>query len=342
MAFRSGIAGVAAALLMASPAQSQRGAAPLPSPVSGANGSAPCLRCHALPNLAVRDSATLAVHRYTVSPDTLAASAHARLECRQCHADVQGYPHEFTTPRRPVSCGADCHATDAAGKPYTHQRALTDFESSAHRKGLTDATSGSPRCTTCHGGGDPHAVPKSPHTLTSRQKMAQCVTCHDDRALMTQHKVTPDAVSSYRRSFHYKAITFGSTTAAVCQDCHTAHRPLPHDSTASSIAVGNIAKTCGQSGCHRGAKLNFAMSGANHLALRIDREPILAFLELFFKVLTLGTMALLVAGIVLDVQVKYRWVALLRRALAWLGRQLLSLRRPLTLVWGAVRRVLVD
>lgn len=309
---------------------------------AAANDPDGCLRCHGMPNLAVRDSASPAVHLYTVPADRFAASAHAALTCRQCHADVRAYPHVFTTPRRPVSCGADCHATDSAGKAYTHQRALADFANSAHRSGLTDARSASPHCTTCHGGDNPHAVPRSPRTLGLKEKMNQCVACHDDRALMTRRKVNADAVSSYRRSFHYKAILFGSTRAAVCQDCHTAHHALSPDSAASSIAVGNVARTCGQEGCHRGARLNFAMSGANHLALRIEREPFLAFLELFFKVLTLGTMALLVAGIVLDVQVKFGWVALARRLAARLWRQLARLGGPLAHLWGAARRLLID
>jgi len=172
--------------------------------------------------------------------------------------------------------------------------------------------------------------------------MTQCVACHDNRAMMTRNKVNPDAVSSYRRSFHYKAITFGATGAAVCQDCHTAHRVLPRDSATSSIAAGSVARTCGQDGCHRGARLNFAMSGANHLALRMEREPLLRFLESFFKVLTLGTMVMLVAGIALDVQRKFRWLALARRTVAWLARRISGLRGPLAHAWGAARSVLID
>ena len=84
--------------------------------------------------------------------------------------------------------------------------------------------------------------------------------------------LTTDAVDSYRRSFHYKAIRFGETNTAVCQDCHTVHDVLPKDSAHSSIADANLPKTCGQSDCHPGAQMNFSMSGANHLDLRIDRR----------------------------------------------------------------------
>ena len=333
---RWSLAAVVAALTASAPA-------PVPAQTrTTADGSERCLQCHGMRNLAFRDSATLVVHRYSVPADTFARSAHGGLSCRQCHSDVNEYPHVFATPRVPVSCGADCHATDATGRPYTHQKEVTDFLSSAHRTGLTDSTSASPRCTTCHGGADPHAVPKAPAKLTQREKMAQCVACHDDRPLMTRNGVNPDAVSSYHRSFHYKAITFGSTTAAVCQDCHTAHHVLPPDSAASSVAAGHIAQTCGQLGCHQGAKLNFAMSGANHLALRIEHEPVLRFLEWFFKVLTVGTMLMLMAGIALDVQKKFGLVALAHRVLAWLWQAIARLRRPLAYLWGAVRRVLLD
>ncbi len=59
--------------------------------------------------------------------------------------------------------------------------------------------------------------------------------------------------------------------------------------------------------------MNFSMSGANHLTLRIEREPLLSLEEHLFMLLTAGTMLMLIAGIILDVQRKFGWIVLLRR-----------------------------
>jgi len=299
-----------------------------------------CLACHAMANLAWRDTSGI-VHGFTVATDTFAASAHGTVECRQCHADISAYPHDVAT-RRKVSCDDDCHATAADGSPYTHREVLGDFRSSAHAAGLTVPSSDSPDCLTCHGKGNAHAIAREDSSRTAREKIALCTGCHDDREMMARNHVDPDAVTSYRRSFHYKAILFGASNTAACQDCHTAHHALPPDSAGSSIGPLHVADTCGQSACHEGATMNFAMSGANHLTIRIDREPVLRLMEEFFLVLTAGTMLLLFAGIVLDIQKTFRWVVLLHRLARWSLRRLTSLGSPIAAAGRFARGVLIE
>ena len=75
-------------------------------------------------------------------------------------------------------------------------------------------------------------------------------------------------------------------------------------------------------------------------------EPLLWFEEKFFMVLTAGTMLMLLVGIVLDVQRKFGWVALLRRLVGALGRGLGRLRPSLARSGRRglllARRVLID
>ena len=153
---------------------------------------------------------------------------------------------------------------------------------------------------------------------------------------MRRNQVEPDAVSSYRRSFHYKAITFGSLQPAVCPDCHTAHRILPPTDPKSSVAPAALPATCGQTACHAGARASFAVSGANHLDLRVKQEPMLAAEEWLFWSLTTGTLTMLGMGILHDVQKKFGWVVLLNRVSVRLGRQLraiaISCRRSVKFV----------
>ncbi|HEY6867732.1 MAG TPA: hypothetical protein VI792_10770 [Candidatus Eisenbacteria bacterium] len=312
----------------------------------GPQEKARCLRCHGMPNFAELDSAASAPRDLHVDPAAFGASAHATLSCRSCHADVTQYPHVFSPARAKVSCGADCHARDAQGRPYSHARETQDIAASVHGQGRAATNPDSPRCGTCHGGGDVHGIPRVARRLPAPAKMALCVSCHDDAAMMARNRVEVSAVASYRRSFHYKAIHFGARGTAVCQDCHGVHRVLAKGDTASTIAAGHLPRTCGQEGCHRGARMNFAMSGANHLDLRIRREPLLRLEERFFVALTAGTMLALLAGIVLDVQRRLGWLALaaaVRRRAMELGRALARLAASASAgTRSRMRRLLVD
>lgn len=322
-------------------AEAGRGAAVAAGPPAR-SGALRCETCHALPNLGYDEMPGAAPKRFTVAPATFRASAHGKLSCTQCHPDIATYPHAATAPRKPVSCDADCHATDARGRPYTHAAIAGDFRSSVHAK---RPSADDPTCLTCHGAGDAHAI--VPVARVSRPaKMALCVRCHDDAAMMKRHEVSTEAVASYRRSFHYKGIRFGDTRTAICSDCHTAHLILPASEAASSVAPAALTRTCGQANCHQGAERNFAVSGANHLDLRIEKSGLLWFEEKFFYVLTGGTMLMLLAGIVLDVQRKFGWLALALR-LVWAVRRRVLVCRP-TFVRRArrgarfVRQLLLD
>lgn len=325
-------AGGTGAALPAS-ARAEGVALPAPTPAAGvalattpgralAAGGADCLRCHALPNLGYRDSAGAAPRSFTVAPDRYRTSAHGKLACRQCHADIDSFPHPPSAARRRVACDGDCHAVDSTGAPYTHGKIAGEFRASAHGDSLTAGPSGrrtpgrspdDPTCLGCHGAGDAHSI--VPVAKVSRAtRMGLCVGCHDDRAMMARHGVSPGAVTSYRRSFHYKAVHFGEAGTAICTDCHTAHHILPAADPRASIAPAALTRTCGQARCHEGAGHAFAVSGANHLDLRVEREPLLWLEEKFFLLLTAGTMLMLLVGIVLDVQRKFGWLALGRRA----------------------------
>ncbi len=326
------------------------------APVAGAAITVPrtadCLKCHALPNLGYREGGQARV--FTVAPQAFRGSAHGTLACVQCHSDVAAYPHVPSAQRKRVTCDADCHAVDASGRPYTHRGVVARFRESVYGRPVRDPTGlvapdpDAPTCLTCHGdtgSGNPHAIAAA-KSLTRAAKVQLCVSCHDDRALMEKHRVPAEAVASYRRSFHYKSLLFGGTGTAICIDCHTAHDILPASDPRSSVAAASLTKTCGRARCHEGARRNFAVSGANHLDLRVESEPVLWFEEKFFLLLTGGTMLMLLVGIALDVQRKFGWAALAARAGRAIGRTVerfrpslvRSSRRGLELA----RRILID
>lgn len=259
-----------------------------------------CLPCHGLPGFFVADSTGRRMRLLTVDADAFRASAHGKLACTDCHPEIVRYPHEVAATRARVACDAACHARDAEGREYRHAAQVAEYRAGVHRAGLERADSASPDCAYCHGGGDPHAIGADPDRWSRAEHVARCAPCHDDRALMRAAKVEPDAVASWRESFHARAIRFGSDRAATCQHCHGVHLVRAPDDTASTVHPAHLPRTCGQQDCHEGARLNFAMSGANHLALRARREPALAATALLFGGAGLGIVLLLGAAVALD------------------------------------------
>lgn len=287
-------------LLLAAAAAAQP-PVPFPPRTFGPRERARCLECHGLPHFVHRDSLTGRIRDRGVPALAFARSAHGALDCTQCHPDVRAFPHRFGDRLRPpVGCDADCHAADSTGKPLTHRTQVDDFRASAHREGLDRRDPDSPTCLDCHGGGDAHAIGRAKGVLSRRARVALCGECHEDRARMIRAKVEPGAVASYRRSFHFKALRLGHAGTAICQDCHAVHRVISPDSLASTVHAANRARTCGQKDCHREPGVRFAMSGANHLDLRIGREPLLWAFQALFRVAGAGVVALLAAGAALD------------------------------------------
>lgn len=120
---------------------------------------------------------------------------------------------------------------------------------------------------------------------------------------MRRYGPDPLAVESYEKSFHGKALLrFGNDRVAICSDCHGHHDVLAPEDPAAPTHRNNAAKTCSQQGCHAGARVNFAMSGANHLHLKIKDSAFLRLEEGFFNLLTVGVIGILLLGIALDLR----------------------------------------
>jgi cytochrome b subunit of formate dehydrogenase len=222
-----------------------------------------------------------------VNHDALAISPHKDLKCQDCHTSMTGFPHTASMLKQKATCGS-CHTQE-----------FEDYSMSVHAR--PDKVAGDhPNCITCHGNGDPHAITR-PSAWTRPQIVQLCSSCHAQKARMGRYNVDPDAVSSYDDSFHGKALLhFGMMKAAICTDCHKNHDVLsPNDPRAPTNRL-HAASTCGQPGCHPGAKINFAMSGANHLRLKIKQSAVLRIESDFFKWLTIGTILFLLGGVALD------------------------------------------
>lgn len=246
--------------------------------------------------------------------------------CRKCHGgetqDLTNSVHRkaFTGNGKPVSCFA-CHGsgphavhkinagttaqivgmckrchTDKVAMPGTSKHDNPDIVAGDH-----------PNCLTCHAtsihnSGVAHGISKPP-TPNPVQQVEICSKCHADEKLMARYKMNTEAVSSYLQSFHGRSVVnFHDTNSATCTECHGLHAVMAPEAPQSPVNQANVEKTCRQ--CHAGAKLNFAMSGANHLRLKIENNPILRIEELAFMWLIYGAMCFLFIMVLLDLRRK--------------------------------------
>ena len=222
-----------------------------------------------------------------VDLEDLRKSPHASFDCQSCHSSVTELPHTSEMTRQKPKC-ATCHA-----------EVVEAFDKSTHSH--EDYAKGDhPSCVFCHGGGKSHAITAG-SKWSREQKVKVCTQCHAQKERMGRYHVDPDAVTSYLESFHGKALMrFGNYDTAICTDCHAHHDVLAPMNPAAPTYTSNVAKTCGQEACHPGSQTNFALSGANHLRLKIKHDSLLSGVLWFFRLLIFGTIAFMVASITLD------------------------------------------
>ncbi len=243
--------------------------------------TAACLGCHS----------EAQEHFRAVDEKTLAQSPHKNLKCQDCHSTITAAPHTKEMTSEKPACGG-CH---------TDQDNLYLSSTHAHKNIVPGDH---PTCVSCHGAGDAHAV-KPIAQMTKLFKAELCSGCHRQDERMNRYSVDTNAVASYEESFHGKALLiFHANGTAVCSDCHHAHSVLnPADERASTNRANGNA-LCSQAGCHAGANVNFAMSGANHLRLKIRDDVALRVVNLFFQLLVGGVVLFLMGGIALDLRIK--------------------------------------
>jgi len=202
-----------------------------------AQQNADCLGCHGEKDFTgERHGRSVSLY---VPEKTFASSIHGGLQCVNCHADLEGkeLPHE--APLGKVDCGT-CHEAEAK-----------QHAASLHGKAMKRGDSLAPTCASCHGVHDIRAA-KDPASPVSPLKVPfTCGKCHQEgTTVMQQRNVHQDHIlENYSESIHGEGLLRkGLVVSANCASCHTAHNILPHTDPASSIARGNIARTC--TTCH--------------------------------------------------------------------------------------------
>lgn len=261
--------------------QKAEAAAPNPDTIP-AEDSAACMACH------VEEQGD---HFKPVNEAAFKQSPHKGMNCQDCHATITAAPHTPEMVKEKPAC-ISCHED---------QESM--WQISAHAK--KDIVKGDhPTCITCHGSGDPHSM-KPMSAMTRPVKAELCSSCHQQTERMKRYNVDTDAVASYQESFHGKALlVYHATNTAVCTDCHQTHSMMAPTDPKSATNRNNGNALCSQPSCHPGARASFAMSGANHLRLKIKQDPILHGIDFFFKTLVMGVIVFLMGGVALDLRKK--------------------------------------
>ena len=202
-----------------------------------AQENADCLGCHGEKGFTTeRKGRTVSLY---VGEKAFAGSIHGSLQCVNCHADLAGKELPHDAPLQKVNCG-ECH--DAETKQHA---------ASLHGKAIKRGDALAPSCASCHGTHDIRAV-KDPVSPVSPLKVPfTCGKCHQEGStVQRERQIHQDHIlENYSESIHGEGLLKkGLVVAANCASCHTAHNILPHTDPLSSIARGNIAKTC--TTCH--------------------------------------------------------------------------------------------
>lgn len=196
-----------------------------------------CLMCHGERDFKVEHG--LKVRYLFIDNIILKKSVHKDLECVDCHSALKGVdlPHEERVSA--VQCG------------ICHEREEKEHSESLHGKAVKRGDPLAPNCKACHG---EHNIlsSKDINSDTAPIKIPfLCGKCHrEGAAVQLQREIHKDRIiENYSESIHGEGLLKkGLIVSATCTSCHTAHHILPHTDEHSSIARGNIAKTCSK--CH--------------------------------------------------------------------------------------------
>lgn len=184
----------------------------------------------ALPGLveAMSNTASLSQSTWFVDMNRFASSAHATLQCEQCHADMQKGGRTHPDPSQPEYLKKDTtRSYDYRRCQKCHKLSYERFLVGEHAKALAKENNKSdagnkvqppdskqaPTCGDCHSS---HYVrSKLSRASIGQQNVDRCGKCHAEHA------------ASYLDNIHGKlGVNLGNPDSAFCTDCHGAHTAI--------------------------------------------------------------------------------------------------------------------
>ncbi len=202
-----------------------------------------CLECHGVKGYSVPlgEHGETEKKRLDINEDELHDSVHGKLDCLDCHHDIEQVPHKKDGLEK-VNC-VECHLNLGAGTSPERKSWLDKDEVNivlqtkrySHSIHANSNLKNNAGCADCHTG---HYVYPSDQSKASTYKLnapAMCGTCHEK------------ALKEYRMSIHGQTLkTPWKGDSASCTDCHSAHQIAK---TEQVDAHRVVTEHCGK--CHQ-------------------------------------------------------------------------------------------
>jgi hypothetical protein len=248
-----------------------------------------CKRCHISEYERAQDS----VHAVFLAGGNLNAAV-----CTDCHT-----AHDVRQLRDPDSGELlpDARAWIPTTCARCHSEIYEKYKNSVHGSALTDEGNPDvPTCIDCHG---VHNI-EDPTTTYFRLRSPQmCAKCHTDPAIAGKYGMSTDVLDTYVADFHGTTVVLfekqspdAETNKPVCYDCHGIHDIVRTDDPQKGLRVrDNLLQRCQV--CHPDATESFPTSWTSHYIPSVDKNPLIYYVNLFYKFLipgVLGAMGLLV------------------------------------------------
>lgn len=242
------------------------------------NVATQCGACH--PN-ALRDYRD-GIHSAAISQGNSRAAV-----CTDCHT-----AHGVASRESPGSTVARTEIATTCRA--CHLQASAAYSRSVHGVAVSRGDPHAPTCVNCHGN---HAIKSTaaPGSPISALRIAaeNCGRCHAAVQLMEMHELPASVLTDYRSSFHGLEGALGDRRVANCASCHGYHEVLPSWDPMSRINPENLPATCGQAGCHVGAKPGFARGGVHHLP-RTFGHRLIDIAQVMYRMMIVGIIGLMI------------------------------------------------
>ena len=248
--------------------------------------------------------------------------------CQRCHSSkfalTQDSVHAAAqaSGNRNAAVCTDCHTAHAVKQltdpqtqellpdsrqwiPQTcarcHYAIYQKYSTSVHGAALlAEGNPDVPTCIDCHG---VHNI-ENPTTAAFRLKSPEiCANCHTNPSIMNKYGISTQVLNTYVADFHGTTVAIfekqspdQETNKAVCFDCHGVHDIKRVDDPVEGLRIKeNLLARCQV--CHPEASANFPTAWLSHYIPSPDRNPLVYFVNLFYKFFIptlLGGMGILV------------------------------------------------
>lgn len=185
-----------------------------------------CLECHSDKDLTKETADGREISMF-VEEAKLAASAHSKTKCSECHRDLTEEHPDDELAAKPVDCGR------------CHEKASQSFGRSVHGLAIRGGSETAASCKDCHGSHEVLSPRLAGSPLHHTRQVETCGACHEAEA------------EEVAGSVHGKALAQGIDEAPSCTDCHEEHRI---HSLAGKDAVREVGEVCSR--CHESERMN--------------------------------------------------------------------------------------